>query len=422
MDRFCLQPAARCLGVLLLAGFAGAGWAAAPPGKMRPTRADFTPRQHAEAELLAQLEKVPLVDLDTVPGASNHLRQQVEAEHQRKKERNPVFTAPLLHLARGRSDLRGLPFLPAEESLLKGSRALALDFLSRQVRIFQSRRAQAARLAKRKAAWKGPPPEEAFKKSLDRRKFVKPDDGVPALVQMLQVEERSIREYLIEKLSANPSTQATEALAKLAVFDLKPAVRQAALAALKKRPLKDVRPALLAALRYPWGPAADHAALALVALQDRQAILPVQRMMEQRDPTQPAAGKAKELVLTELVRVNHLRNCLLCHAPSLDRTDPIRGLIPTPGRPLPVLYYHETKGEFVRADVTFLRQDFSAMHKVAKPDKWPEVQRFDYLLRTRELTAREEAASARKPRTPSAYHERLRFVLAKLHALKDDKP
>jgi hypothetical protein len=43
----------------------------------------------------------------------------------------------------------------------------------------------------------------------------------------------------------------------------------------------------------------------------------------------------------------------------------------------------------VRADVVYFRQDFSAMHKVAIPEKWPEIQRFDYLVRKRELTARE---------------------------------
>src|SRR5262249_15381620 len=43
----------------------------------------------------------------------------------------------------------------------------------------------------------------------------------------------------------------------------------------------------------------------------------------------------------------------------------------------------------IRADVTYLRQDFSAMQFVEKPDKWPHLQRFDYVVRTRELTAAE---------------------------------
>src|SRR5262249_51471202 len=102
-------------------------------------------------------------------------------------------------------------------------------------------------------------------------------------------------------------------------------------------------------------------------------------------------------VVREVVRVNHLRNCLLCHAPSTDRRDPLRGVVPTPGEPLPQVYYSSRKGDFVRADVTYLRQDFSVTECVAKPGKWPQWQRFDYLVRTRELTADELAAHRKKP-------------------------
>jgi hypothetical protein len=45
----------------------------------------------------------------------------------------------------------------------------------------------------------------------------------------------------------------------------------------------------------------------------------------------------------------------------------------------------------VRADVTYLRQDFSLLQQVVKPDKWPAWQRFDFLVRTRELPAQEAA-------------------------------
>jgi hypothetical protein len=406
---------------LLLAGGL-AVFAAAPPARVRPGRtAAFTPRQHAEAEMLAQLETVAPVDLDTVPRTSHMLWLQAEDEHRRKKERNPVFTGPLLHVARGRSDLRGLPFLPAEGALLKGIRALALDFLSRQVHSFHTERAAEALFKERKRPWKGPSAEARFKQSLAKRKWLRTEEAVPALVQLLQVEGPALRRYLLELLANNRSKLATAALVQRAVLDLSPAIREAAVAALKKRPPADVRLALLAALRQPWGPAADHAALALVALADVQAILPVQRMLDQADPSGPAPDRRNNLVLTELVRVNHLRNCLLCHAPSLDRSDPLRAKIPVPEMPLPDSYGGDETGHFVRADVTLLRPDFSAMHRVDRPGKWPAVQRFDYLLRTRALTAREEAAWERKARTPSPYHERLRFVLGKLHALKDGK-
>jgi hypothetical protein len=40
----------------------------------------------------------------------------------------------------------------------------------------------------------------------------------------------------------------------------------------------------------------------------------------------------------------------------------------------------------VRADVTYLRQDFSQLQKVPDAKPWPEMQRFDFLVRTRVLT------------------------------------
>ncbi len=87
----------------------------------------------------------------------------------------------------------------------------------------------------------------------------------------------------------------------------------------------------------------------------------------------------------ELVRFNHLRNCLLCHAPSHSQTDLVRGLIPTPGVPIPVEYYHRSHGDFVRADVVYLKQDFSVMHHVEDAHPWPAMQRFDYVVRVREV-------------------------------------
>jgi hypothetical protein len=75
----------------------------------------------------------------------------------------------------------------------------------------------------------------------------------------------------------------------------------------------------------------------------------------------------------------------------------------------------------VRADITYLRQDFSVTERVAKPDKWPEWQRFDYLVRTRELTADEVAAHRKKPRKSpfASYPQRyaVRFALRELTGL-----
>ena len=50
-------------------------------------------------------------------------------------------------------------------------------------------------------------------------------------------------------------------------------------------------------------------------------------------------------------------------------------------------------------DVTYLRQDFSAMLPVAEAHPWPEMQRFDFPVRERNVTE-DEAAAYREKLTP----------------------
>jgi hypothetical protein len=175
---------------------------------------------------------------------------------------------------------------------------------------------------------------------------------------------------------------------------------------------------LLDGFRYPWAPVAAHAAETLVALDDRAALFRLATLLDEPDPSEPVCNGDKKWVVREVVCVNHLRNCLLCHAPSTAVSDPLRGIVPVPGERLPRVYYSSQRGDFVRADVTYLRQDFSLMQRIAKPGRWPEWQRFDYLVRTRELTADELAAHREKPR-PSRFvsypqREAVRFALREL--------
>ncbi|HEY1188975.1 MAG TPA: hypothetical protein VGE74_15075, partial [Gemmata sp.] len=80
----------------------------------------------------------------------------------------------------------------------------------------------------------------------------------------------------------------------------------------------------------------------------------------------------------------------------------------------------------IRIDVTYLRQDFSVKLAVADAHPWPELQRFDFLVRERQVTE-EEAATFRDKLTPkepgvlSPYH---RAALAALRELtgKDTAP
>jgi hypothetical protein len=70
----------------------------------------------------------------------------------------------------------------------------------------------------------------------------------------------------------------------------------------------------------------------------------------------------------------------------------------------------------VRVDVTYLRQDFSLLQPVADANPWPEMQRFDFLVRTRVLTESEAATYAERlgptePSRPSPYRRALLTAL-----------
>ncbi|MFQ5732655.1 MAG: hypothetical protein ACE5KM_11970, partial [Planctomycetaceae bacterium] len=142
----------------------------------------------------------------------------------------------------------------------------------------------------------------------------------------------------------------------------------------------------------------------------------LERLLTKPNPRLPFRNSHGQWAVRELVRVNHMRNCYLCHAPSLSEYDTVRGFVPSPSQSLPRLYYASRSrgGHFVRADVTYLRQDFSVMHAVKNHKPWPERQRFDYLVRTR-LISKAEAVKIRK-RLPKWDAQR-NAVLVALHQL-----
>ncbi len=119
-------------------------------------------------------------------------------------------------------------------------------------------------------------------------------------------------------------------------------------------------------------------------------------------------------MVRELVRVNHARNCLLCHSPGNTDgvlADTLKAPIPLPTEALssPVNGYQSSSPDLLaRIDVTYLRQDFSLMQPVDDPSPWPEMQRFDFLVRTRPVSETEaaeyrEKLDKREPGRPSAY-------------------
>jgi hypothetical protein len=215
---------------------------------------------------------------------------------------------------------------------------------------------------------------------------------VATLAQMLQTENTPLRLMLVDMLDKIEGKHASVILAQRAIFDLSPKIREKAVEALVKRPAKEFQAILLDGLRWPWQPAADHAAEAIGAIKLKDALPELVGMLKEPDPKYPfvkGEGKEKGTYVREVVRMNHMSNCLLCHAPSLNKDDLVRGRIPVPGQEMPPLYYAEHTGSFVRADTTFLRQDFSLVQPVVNPGKWPGQQRYDYMLRTRKATNKE---------------------------------
>ncbi len=66
--------------------------------------------------------------------------------------------------------------------------------------------------------------------------------------------------------------------------------------------------------------------------------------------------------------------------------------IPVPSEAMVAYYRPSNPDILVRLDVTYLRQDFSTKLPVANADPWPEMQRYDFLVRTREVTDTEARA------------------------------
>src|SRR5207253_6558657 len=89
--------------------------------------------------------------------------------------------------------------------------------------------------------------------------------------------------------------------------------------ALKVRREKDYTGLLLAGLKYPYPAVAKRAADAIAKPERNDLIPELVSVLETPDPRAPqvrkVAGKAGPVV-REMVRVNHHKSCLMCHAPA----------------------------------------------------------------------------------------------------------
>jgi HEAT repeat protein len=249
-----------------------------------------------------------------------------------------------------------------------------------------------------------------------RMEWLRPE-AVPVLRQLLGHEMTSIRHLLVELLAEISGQRASELLAERAIFDLTPEVRAAAVEALRPRPREQFRHVLMKALRYPWAPAADHAAEALAALSDREAAPHLVTLLNLPDPSAPFAGTRGSQLQRQLVRVNHNASCLMCHAPAQTMREPVLGIVPGVQRRQSTGRYGVGREQsvpfWVRADVTFFRQDFSEMIAVGPARKvgLPTL-RFDYLVRTRPLGPKEAKRLQEEYADKTTYEQREAVLFA----------
>jgi len=261
---------------------------------------------------------------------------------------------------------------------------------------------------------------EAAEKKID------PSASVATLMQVLGPEDAKVRLGLAEYLDGVANADATRALAKLAIFSAEPEIRAAAVSALKKREAKDFSEILVAGLTYPWPAVAERATDVMVKLGRKDLVPHLIDVLDRPDPRAPQSREKDGKPVTfvrELVRVNHHHNCLLCHAPAAREKSPneetakfealLTAQVPVPSESMVAYYRPSVPDILVRFDVTYLRQDFSIKIKVADAEPWPEMQRYDFLVRTRELTEAEARAYQGLLGTASPYRR------AVLSALRD---
>jgi hypothetical protein len=419
-----------CLAAVFLGGLALAGSGDPAPKSTPPL--DSAGQQR----LQDYLATVPEIDLNErgpdarTEAGKKGLLDQVQAIKTESTHRVDGFVERLMQK---RPDLAGLRFAMAKDCTLAAKQAQQLTAMADRIRFSLSAAGPAAPPEKGSGA-RGRFDADLFWGLMSdwETNALPGEESIRALQQLLCVEDRDVRRSLVRYLHLRKGKTSTVALTQHVLFDLDPQVRADALKALKTRSAEEYAPVLVEGLRYPWAAVADRAARALAALEVKQAVPNLKRLLEQQDPGAPVVkrkGGSEVPVVRELVRVNHFGNCLMCHPVSSDSKDLVRGQVPVPGEPMvsPSVYGSTPDGIFVRADITYLRPDFSVMRAVSNPGKWPARQRFDYLVRERELTGAERAAwqadqKLAQPRPISEHRRAFQFALRELTEARTEEP
>jgi hypothetical protein len=362
----------------------------------------------AQPEVVNELTRIPEVSLDaplprTVPPEDAKLRiknliEKIKVMNAAKPE--GFLIAQVDH----RKELRGMPFIMGRACRMQGDKAVQFQSSVSKVRTAVDSSADGVFRGSRNVER-----HLAFWSSYQEGGEAQNDAGIAALTQILGPEQLSLRASLAQHLAGSMNGKATQVLAKAAIFDPASEVRSEAIKALKNHPKEQYTEVLLHGLRYPMPVVARRAAMAMIQLDRKDMVDQVVDFLGEAPPGDPAADEQGECTVREVVRVNHHRNCLMCHAPvATGSTQEVPGLIPTPGMPFPSLsreYYGDvaSRGEpAVRADTTYLRQDFSVMMPVTDAAPWPELQRFDFLVRARVVEGKELMALQERVRQRAA--------------------
>jgi hypothetical protein len=273
---------------------------------------------------LAHAEEVGLGSTSVL----NNYTSQLNRRNNRLAAKGPADAS---FISRTRPDLALLPFRDGPGCRLPLQAAREMDRLARKLRGYLRSLAPPRADGNRTAS------AEIRDRLFQDLRGKQPEwlraEAVPTLNQMLMGEDGIMRQTFVELLAAIPGQAATEALAARAVFDIDPAIRAAAVRSLEGRSPEHWRPVLLKALNYPWPPPADFAAEALVHLQDRDAVADLISLLDMPPPDRPFARLNGRFVVREVVRVNHLTNCMLCHPPAITGDEPVLGVDPVQSLP-----------------------------------------------------------------------------------------
>ena len=333
------------------------------------TRLDDRSSQELET-LLRDVREISL-DEGSAQKVSKSLISQAKTQW---KTRKPFFGS--MTLSKSRPELAGMPFLCGPDSKISATAATNMDSLARRYRQYFGTKptdkdiSQADHLY---ASLRG-----AFIPDGTRESPWASSEAVPCIRQMIQPDSREMRAMACALLSEIKDPEATAALVQWAVFDTDARNREDAVKALLERDRVEVAKLLAPHLRYPFAPVVEHACEAIAALKLEQSIPDLLAAKDQPDPDAPYETELPfgmgGTFRREVVRVNHARNCVMCHTPSLDEKEALRAAIPDPTRALPPpnsQAYYGSPGEQIAASTTYLRQYFSLMQPVANPGPWP---------------------------------------------------